>query len=73
MTWSLAGKYPRILEDEVVGSEARKLLKDANNMLDKLDKSLLTPKVFLAYSCTNRVGDDIEIPMSRETMCKSWG
>ncbi|BBU97813.1 methionine synthase [Providencia rettgeri] len=62
MTWSLAGKYPRILEDEVVGSEARKLLKDANNMLDKLDKeNLLTPKGIFGLFPANRVGDDIEI------------
>lgn len=39
MTWSLAGKYPRILDDEVVGSEAKKLFKDANDMLDALEKS----------------------------------
>jgi 5-methyltetrahydrofolate--homocysteine methyltransferase len=37
MTWSLAGKYPRILDDEVVGEEAKKLFKDANDMLDKLE------------------------------------
>ncbi|WP_272691998.1 methionine synthase [Providencia sp. PROV143] len=62
MTWSLAGKYPRILEDEVVGSEARKLLKDANNMLDKLDKeNLLTPKGIFGLFPANRVGDDVEI------------
>ncbi|MBW3118722.1 methionine synthase [Providencia rettgeri] len=62
MTWSLAGKYPRILEDEVVGSEARNLLKDANNMLDKLDKeNLLTPKGIFGLFPANRVGDDIEI------------
>ncbi|ENZ0175140.1 methionine synthase [Providencia rettgeri] len=62
MTWSLAGKYPRILEDEVVGSEARKLLKDANNMLDKLDKDgLLTPKGIFGLFPANRVGDDVEI------------
>lgn len=36
MTWSLAGKYPRILEDEVVGEEAKRLFHDANEMLDKL-------------------------------------
>lgn len=36
MTWSLAGKYPRILEDEVVGEEAQRLFKDANELLDKL-------------------------------------
>lgn len=62
MTWSLAGKYPRILEDEVVGSEARKLLKDSNNMLDKLDKDgLLTPKGIFGLFPANRVGDDVEI------------
>ncbi|MEQ5574147.1 methionine synthase [Providencia huaxiensis] len=62
MTWSLAGKYPRILEDEVVGSEARKLLKDANNMLDKLDKDgLLTPKGIFGLFPANRAGDDVEI------------
>lgn len=62
MTWSLAGKYPRILEDEVVGSEARKLLNDANNMLDKLDtEGLLIPKGIFGLFPANRVGDDVEI------------
>ncbi|OAT77584.1 methionine synthase [Mangrovibacter phragmitis] len=62
MTWSLAGKYPRILEDEVVGEEAQRLFKDANDMLDKLvaDKSL-TPRGVVGLFPANRVGDDIEI------------
>lgn len=62
MTWSLAGKYPRILDDEVVGSEARKLLNDANIMLDRLEqKGLLTPKGIFGLFPANRVGDDVEI------------
>lgn len=62
MTWSLAGKYPRILEDEVVGEEARKLLKDANNMLDQLAKdNALTPRGIFGLFPANSVGDDIEI------------
>lgn len=62
MTWSLAGKYPRILEDEVVGSEARKLLNDSNEMLDRLEKeSLLIPKGIFGLFPANRVGDDVEI------------
>ncbi|HEC8330347.1 TPA: methionine synthase [Providencia rettgeri] len=62
MTWSLAGKYPRILEDEVVGSEARKLLNDANEMLDRLEKEhLLIPKGIFGLFPANRVGDDVEI------------
>lgn len=39
MTWSLAGKYPRILEDEVVGEEAKRVFADANAMLDDLASS----------------------------------
>lgn len=62
MTWSLAGKYPRILDDEIVGSEARRLLADANEMLDMLaEKKLLTPKGIFGLFPANSVGDDIEI------------
>jgi 5-methyltetrahydrofolate--homocysteine methyltransferase len=32
-TWELAGRYPDILSDEIVGSEAQKLFQDAKNML----------------------------------------
>ncbi|OAT27826.1 5-methyltetrahydrofolate--homocysteine methyltransferase [Buttiauxella brennerae ATCC 51605] len=62
MTWSLAGKYPRILEDEVVGEEAKRLFKDANDMLDKLHtEKLLTPRGVVGLFPANRVDDDIEI------------
>lgn len=62
MTWSLAGKYPRILEDEVVGEEARKLLRDANAMLDQLSASQsLVPRGIFGLFPANRVGDDVEI------------
>ncbi len=62
MTWSLAGKYPRILEDEVVGEEAQRLFKDANEMLDKLSaEKSLTPRGVVGLFPANRVGDDIEI------------
>jgi len=36
MTWQLSGKYPRILDDEVVGEAARSLFNDAQIMLHKL-------------------------------------
>ena len=62
MTWSLAGKYPRILEDEVVGVEAQRLFKDANDMLDKLSaEKTLNPRGVVGLFPANRVGDDIEI------------
>ena len=62
MTWSLAGKYPRILDDEVVGEEAQRLFADASAMLDRLsEQSLLTPRGVVGIFPANRVGDDIHL------------
>ncbi|EFM18296.1 methionine synthase [Pantoea sp. aB] len=62
MTWSLAGKYPRILEDEVVGEEAQRLFADANAMLDRLsEQALLKPRGVVGIFPANRVGDDIHL------------
>ena len=62
LTWSLAGKFPRILDDEVVGEQAKELYADANKMLDKIiaDGSLQAKGV-LGLFPANRVGDDVEI------------
>ena len=62
MTWSLAGKYPRILEDEVVGEEAKRVFADANAMLDDLARGgKLNPRGVYGLFPANRVGDDVEI------------
>lgn len=62
MTWSLAGKYPRILKDEVVGEEAQKLFDDAWKMLDKLKQDgRLKPRAVMGIFPANQVGDDIEV------------
>jgi 5-methyltetrahydrofolate--homocysteine methyltransferase len=62
LTWSLAGKYPRILQDEVVGEQATSLFADANAMLDKVIASgSLKAKGVIGLFPANRVGDDIEI------------
>lgn len=62
MTWSLAGKYPRILEDDIVGEEARRLFKEANAMLDELDRTgTLTPRGVAGIFPANRLGDDIAV------------
>jgi len=75
MTWSLAGKYPRILEDEVVGEEAQRLFADANAMLDRLsEESLLKPRGVVGIFPANRVGDDIHIysdERREEVLCVS--
>ncbi len=62
LTWSLAGKYPRVLNDDVVGEEATSLFADANAMLDKIiaDGSLEAKGVIGLFPA-NRVGDDIEV------------
>lgn len=62
LTWSLAGKYPRILRDDVVGEQATELFNDANAMLDKLiAEGGLTAKGVMGLFPANRVDDDIEI------------
>ena len=62
LTWSLAGKYPRILEDEIVGEEAKSLFKDANAMLDDVIQQVsLQAKGVIGLFPAARVEDDIEI------------
>lgn len=62
MTWGLAGKFPRILEDEVVGEEATKLFADAQAMLDKLEQDqTLSCAGVIGLFPANSVGDDVEI------------
>ena len=62
LTWSLAGKYPRILQDEVVGKEAQSVFDDAIAMLDDLCSSKkLQAKGVMGIFPANSVGDDIEV------------
>jgi 5-methyltetrahydrofolate--homocysteine methyltransferase len=61
-TWELAGKYPRILDDNVVGPEARKLLDDAQAMLRRLvAERWLTANAVVGFWPANAVGDDIAL------------
>ena len=59
-TWQLSGKYPKIFDDAVVGSEAKKLYNDAQAMLKKViaEKSLQA-KAVIGFYPANSVGDDI--------------
>lgn len=62
MTWSLAGKYPRILNDEIVGEQAQQLFTDANELLDRFEQSgEIIPRGVVGIFPANRVVDDIEI------------
>ncbi|WP_299523457.1 methionine synthase [uncultured Lutibacter sp.] len=61
-TWELAGKYPAILTDEVVGSAATNLFNDAKLLLARiLDEKLLTAKAVFGIFPANSVNDDIEV------------
>jgi 5-methyltetrahydrofolate--homocysteine methyltransferase len=59
-TWELAGRYPKILEDEIIGVEAKKLFVDANKMLDEvITNKLLKAKAVIGFWPANSVDDDV--------------
>lgn len=62
-SWDLHGKYPNILEDEVVGVQAKELFKDAQVILNRiLDEKLLTAKaIFGIFKANSNESDDILI------------
>jgi len=65
--WELAGNYPAILEDEVVGESATSLFADAQKMLDRIvtDRWLTARGVVGLWPCA-REGDDVEIHLDNE-------
>jgi len=62
MAWDLHGKYPRILEDQVVGEQAQKLFADAQQMLQQLvaEKWLRAEGVY-GFFPARQDGDDIVV------------
>ncbi|TBV11693.1 methionine synthase [Stutzerimonas kirkiae] len=59
ISWDLAGKYPRILDDEVVGEAATALFADAQAMLRKLiDEKLIKARALFGFWPANQVNDD---------------
>ncbi|HZV24548.1 MAG TPA: methionine synthase [Luteimonas sp.] len=60
--WELAGRYPAILDDAVVGTQARELFADAQRMLRTLIREKwLTAKAVVGLWPANSVGDDVEL------------
>ena len=58
-TWDLAGRYPQILQDEVVGMEAQRVFADAQAMLKRLiEGRWLTASAVLGFYPANSVNDD---------------
>ena len=62
-TWELAGRYPKILDDTVVGEAARNLFKDAQAMLQQIiaEKWLTANAVYGLFPANTVNNDDIEI------------
>ncbi|MDC1284137.1 methionine synthase [Saprospiraceae bacterium] len=61
-SWQMKGKYPAILEDDVIGVEAQKLYDDAYRMLEKIinDKNIKAKAIFGIFSANSK-GDDVVI------------
>ncbi|GAA0695039.1 methionine synthase [Vreelandella titanicae] len=60
MSWQLAGKYPKILDDKVVGEAARNLFEDAKVMLRKLvDEKRVQARGVIGLWPANSVDDDV--------------
>ncbi len=74
-TWDLAGPFPQILKDDVVGTEAVRVYADGRRMLQRLiEGRWLTANGVLGLYPANSVGDDIEIyaDESRTTKLMTW-
>ncbi|WP_374606516.1 methionine synthase [Thermomonas sp.] len=60
--WELAGKYPAILTDPVVGTQASELYRDARAMLDTIIREQwLTAKAVFGLWPANSIGDDVVV------------
>ncbi|MFT4248624.1 MAG: vitamin B12 dependent-methionine synthase activation domain-containing protein, partial [Pseudomonas sp.] len=67
MAWELAGKFPAILSDEIVGPQASELYRDARAMLDTIvAEKWLTAKAVFGIWPAHSVGDDVEVEWSRD-------
>jgi 5-methyltetrahydrofolate--homocysteine methyltransferase len=61
-SWELRGRFPAILDDEVVGTEARKLYEDAQALLkDIVDNKRFKPRGVIGFFPAHRVGEDIQL------------
>ncbi len=61
-TWELVGRYPMILDDKTVGTEARKLFDDAQALLKRIiDEQWFKASAVIGFWPANSVGDDIKV------------
>ncbi|MEI8075012.1 MAG: methionine synthase [Bacteroidota bacterium] len=73
IAWELHGNFPEILTDSVVGVEASKLYKDANDLLDKIiAENWLQPKATLGFWEAASNEDDVFVKTDKETIQLSF-
>ncbi len=61
-TWELKGVYPRILENEVYGPQARQIFAEGNALLDRIiEEKLITARGVYGLFPSNAIGDDVEL------------
>jgi 5-methyltetrahydrofolate--homocysteine methyltransferase len=61
-TWELKGVYPRILDDERQGEQARQIFAEANALLDRIiEEKLITARGVYGLFPASAVGDDVEL------------
>lgn len=61
-TWGLKGVYPRILEHDGQGAQARQIFTEANALLDLIiEKKLISARGVYGFFPANAVGDDVEL------------
>lgn len=61
-TWELAGRFPKIFDDEIIGESAKNLFHDAQQMLKKIiAENWLQANAVIGFFPANSVGDDIEV------------
>ncbi len=64
--WELAGRFPEILDDAVIGAQARSLFDDAQAMLDRIvGERWLTARGVIGFWPAASVGDDVEVEIGR--------
>lgn len=67
-SWQLKGKYPEIFQDDVVGTEARKVYDDAIRMLDQIiDEKWLQANAVIGFFPAQSEGDKVFIYEEDET------
>jgi 5-methyltetrahydrofolate--homocysteine methyltransferase len=69
--WELRGRYPAILDDAVIGKQARELFDDAQELLVKIvDQELLQARGVIGFWPANAIGDDVELFTDESRSCR---